>query len=68
MGTDVAPGRARWFVMSTENLAVVALVDMMCAAADNLAIDLRRRDAERLATEALELLEVAGYTIEQEDS
>lgn len=54
--------------MSTENLAVVALVDMMCAAADNLAIDLRRRDAERLATEALELLEVAGYTIEQEDS
>jgi hypothetical protein len=49
--------------MTFEGLAAIVLADMLCAAADDLGIALERRDADRLAGHALELLAVAGYEL-----
>jgi hypothetical protein len=49
--------------MSDTDLAVLALGDMLCAAADDLAIPLSSRDARRVAPHVVELLGVAGWQL-----
>ena len=47
----------------TVDLASVVLGDMICAAADDLAIALSSRDARRLAPHVVEMLGLAGWEL-----